>query len=77
MRDFVPAIAESEIMPINGAGVKQEVIQDEDGNTQTVYRVDLRELELRVKEAQLKEKEAYIERLEAERALEEARRQQN
>ncbi len=49
-------------------------IEDEHDKAQTVYEVDLRELELKVKEAELREKEAHIERLEAERELERAKR---
>ena len=48
---------------------------DQDGNAQTAYKVDLRELELRVKEAQLREKQASLERLDAEQELERAKRE--
>ena len=46
----------------------------EEGNGMAVYKVNLRELELKAKEARLRAQEAYIQQLEAERELERARR---
>ncbi|MFZ5980350.1 MAG: hypothetical protein ACOYVF_06930 [Candidatus Zixiibacteriota bacterium] len=42
---------------------------------ETIYKVDIRELELKAKDARLREQQAHIERLEAERELECARRE--
>ncbi|MEZ5357338.1 MAG: hypothetical protein R3F48_00815 [Candidatus Zixiibacteriota bacterium] len=48
-----------------------------DGNTQTAYKVDLRELELKAKQAKIEAQEAYIKQLELERQLEDAKRGNN
>ncbi len=47
---------------------------NENGNTTTSYEVDLHELELKAKEAKIASQKAYIEQLEAERELEQAKR---
>ena len=44
------------------------------GDGQAVYKVDLRELEIKARDARLRAQEAYIEQLEAERELNRARR---
>ncbi|MEZ5357336.1 MAG: hypothetical protein R3F48_00805 [Candidatus Zixiibacteriota bacterium] len=50
-------------------------VQDENGQTSTVYEVDLRELELKAQQAKIATQEAYIEQLKAERELEQAKRE--
>ncbi|MEZ5357332.1 MAG: hypothetical protein R3F48_00785 [Candidatus Zixiibacteriota bacterium] len=48
-------------------------ITDDDGNTSTMYEVDLRELEIKAKDKRIAAQKAYIEQLEAEQELERAR----
>lgn len=50
-------------------------VVDEDGNTQTAYEVDLRELELKAKAKKIAAQKAYIEQLEAEQELARARQE--
>ncbi|MEZ5357339.1 MAG: hypothetical protein R3F48_00820 [Candidatus Zixiibacteriota bacterium] len=58
-------------------GEEELVITNEQGESSTVYKVDLRELELQVKQAKIETQEAYIKQLELERQLEDAKRGNN
>ncbi|MEZ5357334.1 MAG: hypothetical protein R3F48_00795 [Candidatus Zixiibacteriota bacterium] len=61
--------------PISGADAIPVSFNDDNGNAKTTYKVDLRELEMKVKQAQLEEKEAMVKRQEAELELERAKRE--